>query len=235
MSDIYLIRHGQAGSRDNYDNLSDLGRAQAELLGRHLDERGMEFDMICSGSLNRQRQTAEIVRDTLGSSPVIVTDERWNEFSLASVYDGLVPRLIEDSPRFAADFEEMQRALAVDPHTTRGAAGRCDVAVIQAWMENRYPDYHGDSWESFRGRVRETIPDFLDRDPGGRVAVFTSATPIAIWVGTALSLANDRILRLMAVLFNSSVTTFKVRFGEPLLFNFNMTPHLHDPAMVTHR
>ena len=33
MSLIYLIRHAQAGSRDNYDVLSELGHEQARLLG----------------------------------------------------------------------------------------------------------------------------------------------------------------------------------------------------------
>ncbi len=239
MSNIYLIRHGQAGSRANYDLLSDLGERQAGMLGDHLAERGMRFDSIYAGELRRQQQTAAIASsrlDALGlNPPSIVTDNRWNEFSLATVYQGLVPRLIADSESFASDFEEMQRALIDDPHTTRGAAGRCDRAVIEAWMDNRYPDYQGDSWEGFRTRVRSIIDDFLDRDPDEQIAVFTSATPIAIWAGSALSLPNDRILRLMAVLYNSSMTTIRIRFGEPLLFNFNMTPHLSDPSLVTHR
>ncbi len=56
MSVLYLIRHGQAGTRENYDSLSELGRRQARLLGEHL--RGIEFAAAYSGSLARQRATA---------------------------------------------------------------------------------------------------------------------------------------------------------------------------------
>ena len=44
MSVLYLIRHGQAGTREHYDTLSELGRAQARLLGEHLAAQGVRFD-----------------------------------------------------------------------------------------------------------------------------------------------------------------------------------------------
>ncbi|MGH9838118.1 MAG: histidine phosphatase family protein [Blastocatellia bacterium] len=60
MSTIYLIRHGQAGTRENYDVLSTLGREQARLLGAHFAERKMGFDSIYAGGLNRQQETARM-------------------------------------------------------------------------------------------------------------------------------------------------------------------------------
>ena len=96
MCTVYLIRHGQAGSRDNYDILSELGQRQSRLLGRHLAERKISFDVVYSGSLNRQRQTAalavEPLRDSGRAIPDPVIDERWNEFSLLEVYRKLAPR-----------------------------------------------------------------------------------------------------------------------------------------------
>lgn len=235
MSTLYLIRHGQAGTRENYDQLSELGRLQAALLGRYFAERSIAFQTTYAGGMKRQQETAAAVMKAQSAGATLITDTRWNEFSLAGVYQWLVPRLSAESAQFANDYEEMQRALAADPHTTRGAAGRCDRAVIEAWMENRYPEEEGESWESFRGRVESSFPDLLSNDSESSIGIFTSATPIAIWVGRALSLPNDRILRLMAVLMNSSVTMIKLREGEPLLLNFNMTPHLDDPRMVTFR
>ncbi len=61
MSVVYLVRHGQAGTRENYDSLSDLGRRQARRLGEHLAAQGVRFDAAWSGSLARQRATAEEV------------------------------------------------------------------------------------------------------------------------------------------------------------------------------
>ena len=43
MSAVYLIRHGQAGLRHNYDALSDLGRTQARLLGEYLAAQKIQF------------------------------------------------------------------------------------------------------------------------------------------------------------------------------------------------
>ncbi len=129
----------------------------------------------------------------------------------------------------------MQSELIADPHATRGSAGRCDRAVIEAWMECRYPDGVDQSWEDFRERTRSGFGDLAARDANDNIAIFTSATPIAVWVGAALALSNDRILRLMAVLYNSSLTTLKIRQGDLLLFGFNATPHLTDPSHKTFR
>ena len=58
MSVLYLVRHGQAGTRENYDSLSDLGRDQARLLGEHFAQQKIRFDTVYSGSLSRQQATA---------------------------------------------------------------------------------------------------------------------------------------------------------------------------------
>lgn len=243
MSTIYLIRHGQAGSRENYDQLSELGRNQARLLGEHWSMRGMGFDAVYAGGMVRQQLTARIAIGALNRMEAapneIETDERWNEFSLRSVYEWMTPRLTAAEARFARDFEEMQREIQADPHSVRGAAGRCDRAVIEAWMEDRYPTKEIESWESFRKRVLRGFDDLPARHFGAetdaRIAIFTSVTPIAVCIGRALGLENEKILRLMAVIYNSSMTVMKIRFGEPLLFHFNSTPHLADDSLLSFR
>ena len=66
---LYLVRHGQAGTRENYDSLSPLGRQQARLLGEHLRSQGITFEAIYSGALKRQRATAE---ETIPGAETIV-------------------------------------------------------------------------------------------------------------------------------------------------------------------
>jgi len=56
---IYLIRHGQAGSRDNYDVLSELGRDQAVLLGEHFASQRLSVSAVYSGTMVRQVRTAK--------------------------------------------------------------------------------------------------------------------------------------------------------------------------------
>jgi broad specificity phosphatase PhoE len=227
---VYLIRHGQAGSRDNYDVLSDAGRDQAKRLGRHLAASEPPFSAMFAGGMNRQQLTAEIACEAMAEAgakpPPIVTDARWNEFSLASVYRGLAPLMVQEYPEFARDLEEMKEALRLDPHATRGAAGRCDAAVFRAWIENRYPDYDGESWISFSSRIIECASDVDRITEAGPVAVFTSATPITILTAAALGLPDQNLLRIAGALYNSSITVLRQSKDGNRLSTFNSVQHL---------
>ena len=58
MSKIYLIRHAQASFlADDYDNLSNKGSLQSEILGRYFVEKNIHFDKIFIGKLKRHQQT----------------------------------------------------------------------------------------------------------------------------------------------------------------------------------
>jgi len=231
LSYVYLIRHAQAGSRDNYDVLSELGREQARLLGAHFIAQSVELTAVYAGGMRRQRETAEIACGVLEraglQAPDVTTDERWNEFSLISVYRAIAKRMMKDDADFARDIKEMQEAIARDPHTTGGAVGRCDQAVIRAWMENRYSDYDGEAWSSFRERIHACATDLCSNDHQEKaIAIFTSATPIAIIAGASLGLSDEKLLSILGVIYNTSVSVMRVRNGELRLFTFNATPHL---------
>jgi broad specificity phosphatase PhoE len=232
MSIIYLIRHAQAGTRDHYDRLSELGQQQARLLGEYFAGQAIHFSAAVSGAMQRQRHTAELVLEGLSNgglaTPDVQVDERWNEFSLLSVYQSYVPQLIAESEEFARDYEEMQQVLKQDPHAVRGATGRCDAAVIIAWMENRYPEFGGESWMSFKGRIAGRCAEIEDGGNQRAIAVFTSATPIAISTSQALELKDEKLLSILGVIANTSVTVMRKTGDELRLFSFNATPHLND-------
>ena len=66
MSEIILVRHGQASfGADSYDKLSDKGVEQVKVLARHWQEVGEQFDHVYSGTLLRQRETANLARSAL--------------------------------------------------------------------------------------------------------------------------------------------------------------------------
>jgi broad specificity phosphatase PhoE len=230
LSLIYLIRHAQAGSRDNYDVLSEVGREQARLLGEHLSRQDLELAAVYTGGMQRQRHTAEIACEVMIARgirvPEITTDERWNEFSLISVYRAIAHRMIEESPDFERDYREMQEAIRRDPHTTGGATGRCDGAVVRAWMEARYDDYKGESWVSFRERIHSCGLRLGNGDAKKAIVVVTSATPVAILAAAALELTDEKLLSILGVIYNSGITTLRSRDESLRLFSFNETPHL---------
>ena len=232
MSLIYLIRHAQAGTRDNYDVLSELGHEQARLLGEYFVSQEINLNTVYSGSMRRQQHTAELACSAYARgnllAPEIVGDSRWDEFSLASVYRSLARRLMDESPEFARDFQEMQEALRRDPHTTRGATGRCDAAVIRAWIDNRFPDFEGELWGAFRERIQNCFAGLLAQDSEQTIAVFTSATPIAIMVGAALELTDEKLLSILGVIYNTSISIIRARPDDLRLFTFNAVPHLNN-------
>ncbi len=242
MSRVYLVRHGQAGTRKQYDALSDLGRRQSRLLGEHFAQQGIRFTAAYSGSLARQAQTADEVRsaytETGGEFPQIAEHPGWNEFDLADVFRALAPQLCAEDDDFARDYQELVTAAraAADQHDA--AVNRrwspCDIKVVEAWLHNRY-SYEGESWADFHRRVaacREHLTDAAHEDS---ILVFTSATPVAIWTGLSMDICDARVMRLAGALHNASCTVLRLTGSELRLHSFNGTPHLATPDLRTYR
>jgi broad specificity phosphatase PhoE len=240
LSLVYLVRHGQAGTRDSYDSLSDIGRAQARLLGAHLARERVHFSTAIAGGMTRQGQTAAAVaaayRDAGLPFPDVETRREWNEFDLDSVYRALAPRLCQDDADFKSGYDEMRAELLAAAGDPSAAIHRrwtpCDVKVVESWILGRYA-YEGESWPAFCGRIRACSLGVNGTE--SNAIVFTSATPAAIWAGKGLDLDDERVLRIAGVLYNSSFTVLRVRAGQVRLFSLNNVPHLDDPALRTHR
>ena len=242
MSNVYFIRHGQAGTRDAYDSLSDLGARQARLLGEYLVGQRVEFAAAYAGGLARQQQTAAQVSAAYAAAglafPELDIDAGWDEFDFHHVYREIAPLMCADDEEFRREFEEVAAELsasagdhAADVHRFWRAS---DTKVTDAWVAGRYP-YSGESWEQFVARVAACRLEGTDTRPRGNVAVFTSAVPTAVWTARALEASDRHIRRLAAVLLNTSYTVLQLRAEETLLLSFNAVPHLHSPELRTRR
>jgi broad specificity phosphatase PhoE len=238
VSSIWLIRHGQAGLRHDYDALSELGRAQARRLGEHLARQKVPFQTVYSGGLRRQYETAEevarVCREAGAPLPGITVDPGWNEFDLEGVYRDVAPALAAEDPRFRRAYGELERLMADESHAIHHSWSPCDMDIVRAWIEGRYPT-RTESWPAFQERIRGRFPEVARQARAGPVAVFTSAVPIALWMGMALGVADGAVLRLAGVMHNSAITTFRLRQQELMLFSFNGIPHLEEPEMKTFR
>jgi len=242
LSNVYFIRHGQAGTRDSYDSLSELGRRQARLLGEYLVGQGVEFAAAYAGGLLRQQQTAAEVaapyREAGLAFPEPSIDAGWDEFDFHHVYREIAPLMCEDDEEFRREHEQMlaeARAKADDHGADVHRVWRAsDTKVMDAWVAGRYP-YAGESWEGFIARVAACRLRRTDGQTRQNVAVFTSAVPTAIWTARALEASNVHIPRLAAVLLNTAYTVLQLREEASLLLTFNAVPHLRAPELRTRR
>ena len=225
---LTLVRHGQAGSRISYDDLSDTGREQAHALGAWFQARDIRFDRVIAGGLYRQQKTAQEMID--GQSGVLI-DPRWSEFDLDGVYAGIAPLLAEIDETFRAEYEQLQLEMH-DPDSSAHRTWRgCDVTVVRAWIEGRF-EFDGESFPAFAARVREAL-NALPR--GENIAVVTSATPIALCMSFALDLVPPRVMQLAGALRNASFTELDLRTDGVRLLSFNNVPHLAEPRLHTLR
>ncbi len=233
MNDIYLVRHGQAGTRDAYDSLSDLGRRQSRLLGEHFLSEGICFAAVFAGTLRRQQQTAEEVgrafADAGISFPAPQIDPGWDEFDLGLVYREIAPRLSADDPQFRRDYEEMCEQVEASAGAHQAKVHRkwqpCDTKIVVTWIRGSYP-YSGETWGRFLERVLACRLRMPEAERHQSVLVVTSGVPVGIWAGASLDIGDERIMRLAAVLFNASYTLLRLDGPQPRLFTFNATPHL---------
>lgn len=231
---VTLIRHGQAGSRLVYDDLSEVGRQQARALGRWFAARGVRFDAVVAGGLNRQQLTAEQILAAMEehgvARPPVTIDPRWNEFDLDEVYAGVGPLLAAEDAQFHEEYEQLKLESADPMSAAHRAWRKCDVTVVRAWIAGRF-EYAGESFTGLMARVREALTDL----PRGRdVAVVTSATPIGISIGGALEAPPHLIMRLAAG-YNSAFSELDVRDEGIWVRSFNNTPHLDEHQMRTLR
>jgi broad specificity phosphatase PhoE len=242
LSRIYLVRHGQAGTRAKYDSLSELGRKQARLLGEFWAAQRIEFTAAFTGTLARQEQTAQDTAAAYAASgrafPAIVRDCGWNEFDLADVYRALAPQLCAEDAEFRCEYEEMERQARANADEPGAAVHRrwmrCDRQLVSAWISGRYC-YEGESWPAFCERVLECRMRLEQFGRDDNIAVFTSATPIGIWTEKTFDIEDARAMRLAGVLLNSSVTMLRMSAGELRLHSFNVVSHLSDPELHSYR
>ena len=244
MSTVYLVRHGQADTRDAYDSLSDLGKRQSRLLGEHFLGQGIRFAAAYVGALSRQQQTAEQISAAYADAkvyfPALSRDPGWNEFDLTRVYREISPHLGAEDSEFLREYEAMREQIRISESSHAASIHRkwqpCDTKVVKAWITGRYP-YNGETWEQFRQRIVACQLKMREAQPEDNILVVTSATPIAIWTGLSLDIRDGRVMKLAGAMFNASYTILRLRKEKDQLqlFTFNAAPHLSADGLLTHR
>lgn len=230
-----MLRHGQAGTRQRYDELSPLGREQAHKLARFWKAHGARFDRILTGPLKRQQETAQIVAEELnlplGEAPL------WREFDLDAVYREIAPQLAAVDSAFAQAHAEIEAEAADPEHPVHRAWRPADMAVVRAWVEGRFAT-RTESWLDFVARIKQALHT-VEVESGERILLSTSATPIGITTASLFGSVLPHALPLAGALYNSSLTVLTHRSSIAghgwHLSQFNLTAHLDQPSLLTLR
>ena len=236
---LTLVRHGQASLfSDNYDQLSELGRTQARLLGEHWLALGLAFDEAITGPRQRQLDTGRIVAEVYRAAgkefPELRVVHEFDEMHAEELLRKKLPALITQ--------HESLRALVTDLAATEGRSQqlrgfqRVFEAVMAMWIRGEIDAADVESWQAFCARVASGLGNLREGDQKGRrVVAFTSAGTIAAAMRTALELSDAKMLDLAGVVRNASVTELAFTRTRLTPMMFNAIPHLPDPATVTSR
>jgi broad specificity phosphatase PhoE len=220
MGVLLLVRHGQASlGAAEYDQLSDLGVRQAQILGARLARTDVRVDRIVCGTLARQRDTAWPVLAGLGRDrSELITDGRLDEYDHVGV--------------MAQHTSEVTFAgWTADGETGRRLQGALEEAISR-WMSGG-PGYV-ESHESFVTRATDAVSE-LTGAPGGTIAV-TSGGIIAAACVRALGLPIERWPALARLIVNSSITKIVSGSSGTHLVTFNDHAHLEgDRALISYR
>lgn len=215
MASIYLIRHGQASfGSANYDELSALGRQQARLTGQYLADAGIRIDAAYSGTLRRQRDTAELALRAQPHPVACSEDPRLDEVRNDEHIEHLLPIVVRRRPEIQQLVDEgfsnsKQYQKIIEAVFGFWVSPECDVAGIQ-------------SWEDYSGGVRAMLRDIMAEQGAGRsVAVFTSGGTIATCVSIVLGLPGTAAYAFYEPVFNCSVTQLLYGGGRVSLSYFN--------------
>lgn len=226
MSQIYLVRHGQAsfGSRD-YDQLSPLGVKQSELLGQWLATSGMQPGTVYHGNMKRHRQTADACLSTwlgAGASRVVPREVRaFNEFDHKEV-------LLRAHPIFAEP-DRLERFMVEEPDPRR-AFQELFAGSVSRWIAGKHDAEYAETWPAFRSRCMAGLIQAAEQSPDSDVWVFTSGGTITAILQHVLGIPDDNAIELLWTVLNGSITQLIHRSGKHRLRQFNSVAHLTLPG-----
>ena len=215
MASIYLIRHGQASfGKADYDQLSDKGGDQSQLLGKQWQTMPAP-DKVYSGDLLRHGQTLEqFFVGYQGNEPSVILHSGFNEFDhvdMLTCYDA----------RWKS-FAVMAAAIGQQPDSNKTFQKEF-ARAIERWVCGDYDNEYKESWNQFQKRCVSALHDVINQELTTKragnnakhsqdICIFTSGGTISVIVQHILGLSDSNTLMINQQSRNTSVT--KLLFSE---------------------
>jgi broad specificity phosphatase PhoE len=212
MATLYLVRHGQASfAAENYDRLSELGRRQSAWLGEYFAERGIVFTRAVCGTLERQRETARAIIETMGSTLAAAEHPGWNEYSGEALYKAYLG-------------DEWAHARAKGDVR---AVYRTIKAALADWSQDKLQGDLPETWSEFGGRIAAAMKSACSGLPEhAHVLAATSGGAIGRGVADLLQAPAQTAIELNLQFRNSGFCEIFFSPRSMRLISFNSVPHL---------
>ncbi len=207
MPSIVLVRHGQASfGSDNYDKLSDLGRRQAAATGVQLARSGIRPDKVYSGTMERQKDTAELALKSMGHAAPVTNLSAFDEYDSTNIFSAYLPAVLDEHPDIRDRITRADYGMLRDRVVFR----RLFFPVMTRWIEGHAVNGEAhESWADFQGRVIGGL-DQVGAALGGDecAVVFTSGGVISVSMTHALGMDSARSPEFNWRTANASITRF---------------------------
>lgn len=217
MSTLTVVRHAQATPFDKIaDRLSQAGEQQARRLGEYWRDRGTAFEEVYTGTLERQRRTAELsLGGGFGMLPA------FDEYDVAGMLECLSPALARRDRAYLDLVESFEQ------HRDNRRFQPMFAALVHCWFDGAIEIDSVEPWRAFHDRVCGAVRRITEKGGSGRrVAVFTSGGVIGVAVQRALAAPERSAIEVNWRVRNCSITEFMFSADRFSLDSFNGTPHL---------
>ena len=221
---LILVRHGQASlGASDYDRLSELGRQQSRLLGRHWALAGDRFDQVLVGPLRRHRETLdEMLRgfaDHGTHLPATQVVDSMNEHQAIAMLERVVARRADQ--------------LLADDEAARQTWFRQFDTAMRDWIAGRTRFDDLETWQQARHRAARVLQEIVQSSEGECIMAVTSGGFICMAVGAVLELDDFKVYELSLELRNTAWVELGWSRRGGRLRGFNLHPHLSEPELHT--
>jgi broad specificity phosphatase PhoE len=215
-----------------------VGEQQARVLGSYWARAKVAFDEVYTGTLVRQRRTAEICaeayREAGGSAwPELQLVPGWNEYDADGILRRLAPAFTAQNETFRAMKAEFDAKKDL-PERNRYFQRMFEMVMLE-WLEGRLTAEGVEPFAAYQARVRGALAGIRAGPNNRSVAVFTSGGPIGLCVQQALQAPNRAFLDVNWRVRNGSLTEFVFSRDRLSLDSFNNVAHLAEAGLVTFR